>query len=147
MITLRNVQRFNRSYHKWTLIQVKDLQLNLTSIEFFTISISARSSRSDRCKGQLPFSVLCVLHICWCIDSSKGHSSEITITSKIWIIIIHKNSILYLSDLADLSELVIVKNGKFTSNLFNCYVNNIQQQTILKKAIFALIFFQREQNW
>ena len=50
-------------------------------------------------------------------DSNKGWSAGIPITYKIRIVMISKNNNLYLWDLTDLSELLIVKNRMDFSSL------------------------------
>ena len=61
-------------------------------LEFSTISISVRS---DRYKGELPLSgYIGVEYLLRCTGSN------ITLTYKIWIEVISKNSILHLSDLS-----------------------------------------------
>ena len=67
-------------------------------LEFSTISISVRS---DRYKGELPLSgYIGVEYLFRCTGSRKVQLPNITLTCKIWIEIISKNSILHLSDLS-----------------------------------------------
>ena len=80
------------------------------AFEFFLISISARSSRSDKSKSELPhYGVAGIEYLLRYTGFSQHWLLKITITRKIQIVIILKNSTLYLSDLTDLPILLIVK--------------------------------------
>ena len=76
-------------------------------IEFFRQKDFCET-RSQGSKDELPFSgFVGIEHLLKYTDSSKGHSPEVTIVCKIWIVIIPKNSVLCMSDPSDLR---IVKN-------------------------------------
>ena len=103
----------------WWLHPIKVISFQQVILEFFTICISAKSSRSIKSKSlQVNFDslVLQVLNFYWGIQilTKVNHLKYLLpITCKVWIlrVMIYKNSILYLSDLTELSDLVFfVKN-------------------------------------